>query len=103
LREKSLDCIAELLSRKKGWHYVTATALREQEDSAEVDIARNSGFHDDNDEEFHKAKFFLAANILELSKCLIDIRPRQVADRHKRAGYHWQEMAFLRTLLRPWL
>lgn len=52
LREKSLDCIAELLSRKKGWHCVTATALREQEDSAEVDIARNSGFDDNNDEEY---------------------------------------------------
>lgn len=49
LREKFLDCIAELLSRKKGWHHVTATAIREHEDFVEVDVARNSGIEEDDD------------------------------------------------------
>ena len=51
-REKSLDCIAELLSPQKGWNYVTATALREHEDFVEVDIARNSGIEDNEDKEY---------------------------------------------------
>jgi len=44
IREKFLNCIAELLSHTKGGKHVTATALREREDCVEVDIARNSLF-----------------------------------------------------------
>lgn len=44
IRSKFLDCIAQLLSRSKGWENVTATALREREDFVEVDIARNDCF-----------------------------------------------------------
>lgn len=45
LREKLLDCVSELLAHTKGGKYVTATALREEEDSVEIDIARNHGFN----------------------------------------------------------
>jgi hypothetical protein len=44
IRSKFLNCVAELLSHSKGGAAVTATALREKEDSVEVDLARNSGF-----------------------------------------------------------
>lgn len=44
VRQKFLDCIAQLLSPCKGWDGVTATAIREGEDGVEVDIARNDGF-----------------------------------------------------------
>ena len=44
IRRKFLNCIAELLSPSKGGPYVTATALREQNEFVEVDVARNSGF-----------------------------------------------------------
>ena len=44
IREKFLNCIAELLSHSKGGAIVTATALRENEDNVEVDLARNEGF-----------------------------------------------------------
>ncbi|KAF5016721.1 hypothetical protein F66182_11505, partial [Fusarium sp. NRRL 66182] len=37
-----------LLSPCKGWDGVTATALREEEDKVEVDVARNDGFLSDN-------------------------------------------------------
>lgn len=48
VRQKFLDCIAQLLSPCKGWDGVTATALREEEDKVEVDVARNDGFLSDN-------------------------------------------------------
>jgi hypothetical protein len=44
LRQKFLDCLAELLSPSKGWDDVTSTALREYEDRVEIDVARNAGF-----------------------------------------------------------
>lgn len=44
IREKFLDCIAQLLSPCKGWDGVTATAIREGEDGVEVDVVRNDGF-----------------------------------------------------------
>ncbi|CAI7639200.1 unnamed protein product [Penicillium pancosmium] len=44
LREKFLNSISELLAHRKGGKYVTAAALREKEDSIEVDIARNTEF-----------------------------------------------------------
>jgi hypothetical protein len=49
IREKFLNCVAELLSHSKGGATVTAAALREKEDSVEVDLSRNNGFekHDD--------------------------------------------------------
>ncbi|KAJ5654960.1 hypothetical protein N7490_001963 [Penicillium lividum] len=47
VRQKFLDCIAQLLSPCKGWDGVTATAIREGEDGVCVDIARNDGFHSD--------------------------------------------------------
>jgi hypothetical protein len=43
-REKFLNSISELLAHTKGGKYVTAAALREKEDSTEVDIARNTEF-----------------------------------------------------------
>lgn len=49
IRQKFLDCIAQLLSPCKGWDGVTATAIREGEDGVEVDIARNDGFLSDED------------------------------------------------------
>lgn len=49
VRQKFLDCIAQVLSPCKGWDGVTATAIREGEDGVEVDIARNDGFHADDD------------------------------------------------------
>jgi len=44
IKAKFLDCIAETLSSKKGWHYVTATGLREYECDVIVDVARNTDF-----------------------------------------------------------
>ncbi|OQE24193.1 hypothetical protein PENFLA_c010G07111 [Penicillium flavigenum] len=44
LREKFLNSISELLAHTKGRKQVTAAALREQEDSIKIDIARNTGF-----------------------------------------------------------
>ncbi|CAI7607135.1 unnamed protein product [Penicillium bialowiezense] len=44
LREKFLNSISELLAHTKGGKHVTAAALREKEDSIEIDIARNTGF-----------------------------------------------------------
>lgn len=44
VRQKFLDCIAQLLSPCKGWNGVTATAIREGEDLVEIDVARNDCF-----------------------------------------------------------
>ncbi|KAJ6009386.1 hypothetical protein N7522_004402 [Penicillium canescens] len=49
VRQKFLDCIAQLLSPCKGWNGVTATAIREGEHGVEVDIARNDSFPSDED------------------------------------------------------
>lgn len=47
VRQKFLDCIAQLLSPCKGRDGVTATAMHEGEDGDEVDVARNDAFHSD--------------------------------------------------------
>ncbi|KAL7784097.1 hypothetical protein V8C37DRAFT_396383 [Trichoderma ceciliae] len=44
VNSKFLNCIAQLFSPSKGWEDVAATALREREDSVEVDVARNDCF-----------------------------------------------------------
>jgi len=62
LREKCLNCIAELLSRQKGWHFVTTATLREREDSVEVDIARNSGFDDEDGKFLDQLQQFMEAH-----------------------------------------
>jgi hypothetical protein len=49
IREKFLNCIAELLSHSKGGPHVTAVALREREDLVEVDLSRNGGFTTEDD------------------------------------------------------
>ena len=49
VRSKFLDCVAELVSRSKGWDYVVATALYESVDSIEIGIARNSPFRKKNE------------------------------------------------------
>jgi len=50
IRQKFLNCIAELLANKRGGKHVAATALREGEDSVEIDIASNSPFTVEDDE-----------------------------------------------------
>ncbi|KFH46078.1 hypothetical protein ACRE_030900 [Hapsidospora chrysogenum ATCC 11550] len=60
VREKFLDSIAELLSRSKGGKHVIATALRENEDSVEVDVARNDEFAAMDDEYLSSLTEFLA-------------------------------------------
>jgi hypothetical protein len=58
LREKFLDSISELLAHTKGGKHVTAAALREKEDSIEIDIARNTGFRcEDENYLFSLARF----------------------------------------------
>ncbi|OJJ85389.1 uncharacterized protein ASPGLDRAFT_168477 [Aspergillus glaucus CBS 516.65] len=50
VRQKFLNCIAQLLSPSKGWDFVTAVAVRESENFVEVDVARNDSFlSEDND------------------------------------------------------
>ena len=51
IRIKFLNGLAELLSPAKGWNYVSATALRESEDSIEIDLVRNGGFSNKEDHE----------------------------------------------------
>jgi len=51
MRIKFLNGLAELLSPAKGWNYVSATALRESEDSVEVDLVRNGGFGNEKSHE----------------------------------------------------
>ncbi|KAJ6108542.1 hypothetical protein N7523_009865 [Penicillium sp. IBT 18751x] len=48
LREKFLNSISELLAHTKGGGHVTAAALREKEDSVEIDIARNTEFRSED-------------------------------------------------------
>ncbi|GAB1310631.1 hypothetical protein MFIFM68171_00841 [Madurella fahalii] len=50
IRQKFLDCIAELLAHTKGGKYVAATALREKENSVEIDVASNSPFNIQDEE-----------------------------------------------------
>jgi len=61
LREKFLDCVAELLACRKGGRYVAATALREGNNSVEIDIAGNSPFSIECDEWLALLSRFLAS------------------------------------------
>ncbi|KAH6972719.1 hypothetical protein BKA56DRAFT_592733 [Ilyonectria sp. MPI-CAGE-AT-0026] len=60
LREKFLDSICELLAHTKGGKYVTAAALREKEDSVEIDIVRNDGFSANDENYLSQLTKFLA-------------------------------------------
>lgn len=60
VREKFLNCVAELLAYKKGGRYVAATALREGKNSVEIDIASNSPFSIKDDEWLALLSRFLA-------------------------------------------
>lgn len=60
IREKFLDCICDLLAHTKGPKFVIAAALREKEDSIEIDIARNNGFDPRDDEYLSSLAKFLA-------------------------------------------
>jgi hypothetical protein len=44
VKRKFLDSLAELAANKKGGHSVACSAMREEEDSVTVWIARNEGF-----------------------------------------------------------
>lgn len=55
IKEKFLDCLAEILSHTRGWHHVTATGLREGFNDMVVDVVRNAGF-DTNEADPHSAK-----------------------------------------------
>jgi hypothetical protein len=58
IREKFLDSVSELLARGKGGSLVTAATLRELEDSVEIDVARNDGLNEkDEDYMFSTSKF----------------------------------------------
>ncbi len=61
IRKKFLNAIAELLSHTKGGANVTATAVREKEDSIEVDLARNGGFQQSDVQYLNSLEAFLAA------------------------------------------
>jgi hypothetical protein len=60
IREKFLNCICDLLAHTKGPKFVTAAALRENEDSIEIDLARNDGFDANDDEYLSSLARFLA-------------------------------------------
>jgi len=60
IREKFLDCVAELLAHTKGGKHVAATALREKENSVEVDVASNSPFSVEDDQWLACLSHFLA-------------------------------------------
>lgn len=60
IREKFLNCICDILSHTKGSKFVTAAALREKEDSVEIDLARNDGFDAKDDEYLSSLAMFLA-------------------------------------------
>ena len=61
IREKFLNCVAELLSHSKGGAAVTATTLREKENSVEVDLSRNSGFRVQDERYLSALTDFLAS------------------------------------------
>ena len=44
IKEKLLDCLAEILLHTRGWHHVTATGLWEGFNDLVVDVVRNAGF-----------------------------------------------------------
>ena len=60
IRQKFLNCVAELLAHTKGGKHVAATALREKENAVEVDIASNSPFHVEDDRWLASLSHFLA-------------------------------------------
>ena len=59
LRRKFLNCVAELLANKSGGNHVAAAALREGEDSVEIDIASNRPFTIKDDEYLTSLSRFL--------------------------------------------
>ena len=61
IRQKFLNCIAELLAYKKGGKHVAATALREKENSVEIDVASNSPFNAKDEEYFASLSRFLGS------------------------------------------
>lgn len=60
IREKFLNCICDLLAHTKGPKFVTTAALRDKEDSIEIDLARNDGFDASDDEYLSSLARFLA-------------------------------------------
>ncbi|KAJ5998540.1 hypothetical protein N7451_006350 [Penicillium sp. IBT 35674x] len=60
LWEKFLNSISELLAHTKGGKHVTAAALREKEDSIEIDLARNTGFRCEDQEYISSLARFLS-------------------------------------------
>jgi hypothetical protein len=48
-KSKFLDALAELLSPMKGWAYVTAASLQENQDNVTITVARNNGFAGNSD------------------------------------------------------
>ncbi|KAK0721105.1 hypothetical protein B0H67DRAFT_609555 [Lasiosphaeris hirsuta] len=60
IRRKFLNCVAELLAHTKGGKHVTATALREKENSVEVDVAKNTPFSVEDDKWLASLSHFLA-------------------------------------------
>lgn len=101
LREKFLNCVSELLAHTKGGKHVTATALREKEDSVEVDVARNNGF-DSHDEVYLSSLSKLLAmqgdgkhNITHRHYSSQALMSRQAISDHKAVGCH----SFLRETI----
>lgn len=76
IRRKFLDCLAETLSGAKGWSHVTATVLRETEESVEVVVARNSGKDVEKDDPYLERlqRFMLAEGYF----CLDNVRINKV-------------------------
>ncbi|QKX54723.1 uncharacterized protein TRUGW13939_01812 [Talaromyces rugulosus] len=68
IRKKFLNCICDLLSHTKGPKFVTAATLRENEDSIEIDLARNDGFDANDDEYLSSLARFLAIEDEEISR-----------------------------------
>ncbi|KAK3358216.1 hypothetical protein B0T25DRAFT_178203 [Lasiosphaeria hispida] len=60
IRQKFLNCVAELLAHKRGGKHVAATALREKTNSVEVDVARNNRFSVEDDKWLASLSHFLA-------------------------------------------
>jgi hypothetical protein len=60
IREKFLDSVSELLARAKGGGLVTAATLRELEDSVEIDVARNDGLNEKDEDYLFSTSIFLS-------------------------------------------
>lgn len=62
IRQKFLNCIAELLANRKGGKYVAAAALREKETSVEIDVASNSPFNAKDEEYLGSLSRFIGSS-----------------------------------------